>query len=241
MLYLVSDIHGNLKDFQELLCKIDFSGDRDHMIILGDLFDREPDGIPLLKYIAPYIRDGSMQLLMGNHELFAQMYLKSELSERKWIAFGGRETLRDIQKLSTDERAELLEFLENLPYYQEINLDYLGRVLVTHTGIDCDHYVWNPDGTINVKQSIERAVACNRYRYMIGMDLHQIPEAEKKKLDTYMIVGHVPVFRLNETMTNTFYRTRYYMDIDSGSGFREQGGVLGCYCVTTDEEIYVRS
>ena len=35
MLYLVSDIHGNLKDFQELLCKIDFSGDRDHMIILG--------------------------------------------------------------------------------------------------------------------------------------------------------------------------------------------------------------
>lgn len=170
MLYLVSDIHGNLKDFQELLCKIDFSGDRDHMIILGDLFDREPDGIPLLKYIAPYIRDGSMQLLMGNHELFAQMYLKSELSERKWIAFGGRETLRDIQKLSADERAKLLEFLENLPYYQEINSDYLGRVIVTHTGIDCDHYVWNPDGTINVKQSIERAVACNRYRYMIGMD-----------------------------------------------------------------------
>ena len=67
----------------------------------------------------------------------------------------------------------------------------------------------------------------------------QIPEAEKKKLDTYMIVGHVPVFRLNETMANTFYRTRYYMDIDSGSGFREQGGVLGCYCVTTDEEIYM--
>lgn len=70
-------------------------------------------------------------------------------------------------------------------------------------------------------------------------DLHQILEAEKKKLDTYMIVGHVPVFRLNETMTNMFYRTRYYMDIDSGSGFREQGGVLGCYCVTTDEKIYM--
>ncbi len=28
MLYLISDIHGNLKDFRELLGKIEFSGSR---------------------------------------------------------------------------------------------------------------------------------------------------------------------------------------------------------------------
>lgn len=42
-----------------------------------------------------------------------------------------------------------------------------------------------------------------------------------------------------DSMSNKFYRTDYYMDIDAGAGHMEQGGTLGCYCVTTDDEIYL--
>ena len=113
------------------------------------------------------------------------------------------------------------------------------NIIVTHTGVDCENYEHNQDKTINVKKSIEKAIQNNRYNYMIGMDLHQIPASDKRKFDKYLIVGHVPVCRLNYDMSYKFYRTDFYMDIDSGSGNKDQGGMLGCYCVTTDEEIYI--
>lgn len=238
MLYLISDIHGNLRDFIKILKKIDFSKEKDKMIIMGDILDRGPDGIRLLEYIKPYLGT-SMELLMGNHELFAIMYLKGELDKRTWTAFGGGDTVKDIDKMTLDKKNQLLEFLEGLSYYSEINSKYYGNIIVTHTGVDCENYEHNQDKTINVKKSIEKAIQNNRYNYMIGMDLHQIPASDKRKFDKYLIVGHVPVCRLNYDMSYKFYRTDFYMDIDSGSGNKDQGGMLGCYCVTTDEEIYI--
>ena len=121
----------------------------------------------------------------------------------------------------------------------EISSKYYGDIVVTHTGIDADNYVLNRDGTINVTKSIDKAVQNNQYKFMVGMDLHYIPESEKKNFDKYLIVGHTPCFRLNNDMGNKFFRTDYYMDIDAGEGHKEQGGTLGCYCVDKDEEIYL--
>lgn len=239
MLYLVSDIHGELRDFKMLLKKIRFDREKDSMIIMGDIFDRGSDGIKLLEFIAPFLLNHSMELLLGNHELFAIMFMKGKLDERMWTRFGGGDTLKEIKKMSTDNQKSLLAFLESLPYYSEINSRTFGNIIVTHTGIDCDNYVMNDDGTICVKKSIEKAVQCNLYNFMIGADLHQIPESDKKKLDEYLIVGHVPCNRLNEDMSYNFYRTDYYMCIDAGAGHKRQGGRLGCYCVTIDEEIYL--
>lgn len=239
MLYLVSDIHGELRDFKMLLKKIRFDRRKDNMIFLGDLFDRGPDGIKLLEFIAPFLLDHSMELLLGNHELFAIMFMKGTLEERMWTMFGGGDTLKEIKKMTTDNQKSLLAFLESLPYYAEISSRTFGNTIVTHTGIDCNNYVMNDDGTICVKKSIEKAVQNNLYNFIIGSDLHHIPESDKKKLDEYLIVGHVPCNRLNENMSYSFYRTDSYMCIDAGAGHKKQGGRLGCYCVTTDEEIYI--
>lgn len=73
MLYLVSDIHGELRDFKMLLKKIRFDRRKDNMIIMGDIFDRGSDGIKQLEFIAPFLLAHSMELLLGNHELFAIM------------------------------------------------------------------------------------------------------------------------------------------------------------------------
>lgn len=248
MLYLISDIHGNLQDLKRILKKIAFDREKDNLIIMGDILDRGPDGIPLLEYIKPYLLDNSMELLLGNHELFAIMYLKGilgdkntedTLDERTWTVFGGGDTIKSIKKMTIMEKEELLSFLKSLPLYSEISSRYLGNIIVTHTGIDCTNYVINSDGTINVKSSIKKAFENNIYSYMVGMDLHQVPKKDKERFDQYLIVGHVPCCRLNKDMSNKFYRTDYYMDIDAGAGHKKQGGTLGCYCVTTDEEIYL--
>lgn len=239
MLYLISDIHGQYNDFRKILKKIAFDRGKDRLIILGDILDRGPEGIRLLEYIKPYLMDHSMELLLGNHELFAMMYMKGDLEERTWISFGGGDTVKSIKQMMAAEQKALLHFLESLPCYLEIDSEFLGAVILTHTGIDCDNYVMNPNGTINIKKSIEKAFQNNRYNFMVGMDLHDVPISDKKKFDSYLIVGHVPCCRLNDDESNRFYRTKYYMDIDAGAGHKDYGGVLGCYCVTTDKEIYL--
>lgn len=104
MLYLVSDIHGDVMSFRKMLKKMSFDPAVDHMIVMGDIFDWNDEGISLLEFMSDYLVDGSMQLIKGNHELFAQMYIEGSMSERQWIIFGGGGTVRAIKRLNVDEQ-----------------------------------------------------------------------------------------------------------------------------------------
>ena len=86
MLYLISDIHGDVMSFRKMLKKISFDPAVDHMIVMGDIFDWNDEGISLLEFMSDYLVDGSMQLIKGNHELFAQMYIEGETVDhiRRW-------------------------------------------------------------------------------------------------------------------------------------------------------------
>ena len=239
MEYLISDIHGDLNLFKKMLREINFNFEYDKLIIVGDILDRNEYGVKLYKFIEPFVEDGTMELVMGNHELFAIMYMEGELSEKKWISFGGEDTLKDIKEMSDEERAELLEFLKELPLYIEVDTDKYGKAVITHTGISIDTYVFNEDDSINVIRSIEKAAKENLMEYLISLDIHYAPEHIKKSLDRFLFVGHVCTFGLNDDASNKIYRTPYYMNLDCGAGHKELGGILGCYCIDTDEEFYV--
>ena len=50
MIYVLSDIHGNLRRFESIMNQINFQPD-DTLYILGDIVDRNPDGIKILRKI----------------------------------------------------------------------------------------------------------------------------------------------------------------------------------------------
>ena len=47
MIYVMSDIHGNMSNFKSVLKQIDLQPE-DTLYILGDVVDRYPDGIRIL-------------------------------------------------------------------------------------------------------------------------------------------------------------------------------------------------
>lgn len=239
MKYIISDIHGDLVLFKKMLRKINFNFDYDELIINGDIFDRNPYGIQVYQFIKPFVEAGTMQMILGNHELFALRYMQGSLSEKKWISFGGEDTLKAIKELSEEERIELLTFLLELPLYTEIDTPKFGRTVITHTGISAAIYVYNEDGTINVTRSIDKAAEKNLMEYLISIDIHYVPHQIRKSFDRFLVVGHVCTFGLNEDASNRIYRTSQYINLDCGAGHRDLGGILGCYCVDTDEEFYV--
>ena len=239
MKYLISDIHGDLMGFKNMLRKINYNFDYDELIIMGDIFDRNRHGLSIYRFIKPFIEDGQMKMIIGNHELFAMMYLEGKLTEEKWISYGGEHTVKELKTMSKEDQNELLAFLKQLPLYYEIDSPAYGASVVTHSGLCLGSYVYNDNQTINVVRSIERAAKEDLFEYLISVDLHYLSEQVKASLDKYLFVGHVCTFGLHEDASSRIYRSKHYMNLDCGAGYKELGGLLGCYCVDTDEEYYV--
>lgn len=64
MIYVMSDIHGNAIRFNSIMEQIDLQPE-DTLYILGDVIDRYPDGIRILRLLMSM---PNVQMLLGNHE-----------------------------------------------------------------------------------------------------------------------------------------------------------------------------
>lgn len=119
--YVISDVHGYRDDLERRLDEADLAED-DQLWILGDLFDRGPDGIGAVELVMSLQRrhPGRVHVLMGNHEILAlgrHRFPESKFAE-SWLINGGKE--RDQRGL-TDEH---VEWLATLPLMARVG-DYL--------------------------------------------------------------------------------------------------------------------
>lgn len=67
MIYLVGDLQGCCDPLTRLLQTIDFSPSRDHLFVLGDLVNRGPDSLGVLRKLRGL--GTSVTALLGNHDL----------------------------------------------------------------------------------------------------------------------------------------------------------------------------
>ena len=66
-LYCIGDLQGCNEPFQRLLDTIDFSPSRDALVVLGDLVNRGPDSVGVLRSLMAL--GDAAQCLLGNHDL----------------------------------------------------------------------------------------------------------------------------------------------------------------------------
>ena len=64
--YVVSDIHGCYTEYLKMLKKIKFDPKKDGLIIAGDIIDRGPENLEMLRYMES--EPESVIFLMGNHD-----------------------------------------------------------------------------------------------------------------------------------------------------------------------------
>jgi bis(5'-nucleosyl)-tetraphosphatase (symmetrical) len=67
MIYLVGDLQGCCQPLARLLQTVDFSPSRDQLYVLGDLVNRGPDSLGVLRQLRAL--EGAATCLLGNHDL----------------------------------------------------------------------------------------------------------------------------------------------------------------------------
>lgn len=119
--YVISDIHGHYDEFQEMLSKINFT-DEDEMIIAGDIVDRGPKSLEMIKYVMNH--KDNISMIMGNHEyMMLNCYKHGSLDNFNiWFSNGGKSTYSQIEECSDDEINYIISWIKTLFYSIEIEV-----------------------------------------------------------------------------------------------------------------------
>ncbi len=223
MTYVVSDIHGEYEKFLSLLSLIDLKDD-DILYIAGDLVDYGAGGMELVGDLSVRL---NVYPIAGDHDYIAARMLHgfdkmlragsapdpdyiAEMTA--WVKDGGQPTLDAFRGLDRDEREGVLDYLGELPLFEEFTVggtDYL----MVHAGIAGYKNGTDPDD------------------YQPEDFFSEVPDAEYPLVEgKTLIVGHV------RTKSGKIERGEGSIFLDCGVA---EGGRLGCLCLETGKEFYV--
>ncbi|MBA2676558.1 symmetrical bis(5'-nucleosyl)-tetraphosphatase [Ramlibacter sp.] len=118
--YLVGDVQGCDGPLGHLLDKVGYSPSRDTLYVLGDLVNRGPHSVAVLRRLIGY--GASAQCLLGNHDLSLLALAQGNRTPHRL------DTLDGI--LQAGDRAELLDWLRN----RRMALQAHG-ILMVHAGV----------------------------------------------------------------------------------------------------------
>ncbi len=127
MIYVMGDIHGNMRRFNSVMEQIQLKAD-DTLYVLGDVIDRYPDGLVILRKLMAM---PNVKMILGNHEYMmlraigdpAQPRYMPTRDIRIWYNNGGDVTHRALKHLRIVTRQEIFAYLEALPLNIDISLN----------------------------------------------------------------------------------------------------------------------
>ncbi|MDO8704923.1 MAG: symmetrical bis(5'-nucleosyl)-tetraphosphatase [Sulfuricaulis sp.] len=196
-IYAIGDVQGCYQPLQELLKKIRFDSAHDRLWFTGDLVNRGPQSLEVLRFVKG-LGDRAICVL-GNHDLHLLAVAAGTVKPKK------RDTLDAL--LSAPDRNELLHWLRSRPLLHHD--DQLGYTLI-HAGL---LPLWTLEDAQRLAQEVEivlrGAGTENLYRHMYG----DLPDHWAEKLHG--------VDRLR-VIINAFTRLRY-CDLDGNLDLRPKG------------------
>lgn len=221
----MGDIHGNTVRFNSIMKQINLQPE-DTLYVLGDVIDRYPDGIRILRRL---MNMPNVKLILGNHEYMMlnaldKIYEKSYESQHAlnlWYSNGGDVTHAYLKRIRKSIRREIFDFLRSLPL--NIDVEVNGNTFRLAHGAPVHLY----HVYMRRYESLEEFAVWHRLYYK---------ETEKDGLT--VIFGHTPTAQYQRNNPLEIWKSASggMIGIDCGSGFpsaKEQGrnpafGRLAC-------------
>ncbi|MDE0310351.1 MAG: symmetrical bis(5'-nucleosyl)-tetraphosphatase [Acidiferrobacterales bacterium] len=182
--YAVGDIQGRYNDLLRLLDRIRFSPESDRLILLGDLVNRGPNSLDVVRFAMSHA--SSVRTVLGNHDLYLLGVLENIVEARE------RDTFTDV--LSAPDREEILAWVCRQPLVidePELN------ILAVHAGV---HPFWTHDDILMHAKQAEQVIAgSGRAEFL----MHMLGNKPRRWSDTLAGWDRMRI------LVNVFTRMRY--------------------------------
>lgn len=232
--YVMADVHGLKDKYDELIKMIK---EEDTLYVLGDVIDRGPNGISILRDI---MQRKNVKMLMGNHEMmmieyfYAETHPELEINLRylyldRWCFNGNVSTLREYNGLSEDEKEEVMSYLKSLPFAFP-NVEVNGRKFYLVHGfyvdgcLDCD--VVDNDYLLEHNKKYDDFI------------WERVDALSNVDVDRIVVLGHTPTPIVKEGMepyeiwfNNESIETANIIDIDCGCAAKNENSRLALLCL----------
>ena len=230
MIYVLSDIHGNLRRFESIMNQINLQPD-DTLYILGDVVDRNPDGIKILRKI---MKMPNVVMLLGNHEYMMMHsigHCKNAADEKEntnwrqrriWYSNGGKVTHDRLKRITLEQRADIFKYLRNLPVNIEVKVNGVNFKLVHASPIE--NYGKIHRHFDEYEDEKEFAV-WERWN-----EMHHVPEG------FVLVFGHTPTLHFQDNEDLSIWKSDKAIGIDCGGAY--EYGRLGCLRLDDMKEFY---
>lgn len=164
--YVVGDIQGCDRAFAELLERIDFNAKRDRLWLVGDLVNRGPDSLKVLRRVIDL--GDAVDCVLGNHDLHL---LAVAAKARK---FGREDTFDDV--LEANDASALIDWLRARPL---LVYDERRDSALVHAGIPPG---WSVKRALKEAASIEAQLRGQDWRATVSHMYGNLPRVWSKSL-----------------------------------------------------------
>lgn len=148
--YVVGDIQGCFTSLKKLLERVQFNPDRDCLWVAGDMVNRGPNNVDVLRLIKGL--GEKAKVVLGNHDLHL---LAVGAGARK---LNRKDTIQDV--LEAPDRDDLLKWLRQLPL---IHTDQ--QWVLSHAGIP---HIWTAEEAQQYAAEVQVALCGWRFRDFVG-------------------------------------------------------------------------
>lgn len=196
--YAIGDIQGCYDQLRQLLERIDFDATRDTLWFAGDLVNRGPQSLEVLRFVKG-LGDRAITVL-GNHDLHLLAVWQD-----KHHHFKSNDTLLPI--IDAPDREELLEWLRRRPLlHYDTGLDYL----LVHAGLPPQ---WDLATAIRCAHEVEETLRGDRFLGFLENMYGNKPKQWSEQLDGWERLRFI---------VNCFTRLRF-CTLDGALDFHHKG------------------
>ena len=139
--WAIGDIHGCWLTLQKLLDSIRWDPHRDSLWLVGDLVNRGPSSLEVLRWA--HENRGRLEVVLGNHDLHLLARAAGVAKKRK------EDTLDEV--LGAPDMEEILEWLGARPF-----VHHFGPWVMVHAGLAPD---WNIELTLGLAEALAAKIA----------------------------------------------------------------------------------
>ncbi len=213
---VIGDIHGGLKAVHQVFEKARVTNE-DQLIFLGDFVDGWSESAGVVDYMIQLSSSNHCIFIKGNHDAWAEGWLRNGHTDDIWLNNGGNETIESYAAAGEAKKLQHLIFLEQMPYYY---IDEQNRLFI-HAGFTSMHGPQKEFHDPNF--SWDRTL----WETALAMD-KRIPKSsilfpKRLALFSEIYIGHTPTLYYNEAVP---MQGSNVWNIDTGAAFYGKLSVL---------------